>query len=71
MNGRGRGGRAYGARNNPTTGDQANDQATLYAAVDNPGAHNQYAFIQTQATHGGETLQLLIDCKSTSLLLSI
>ena len=25
MNGRGRGGRAYGARNNPTVGDQAND----------------------------------------------
>ena len=52
MNGRGRGGRAYGARNNPTVGDQANDRATLYVVVDNPGAENQYVVIQTQATHG-------------------
>ena len=36
MNGRGRGARAYGTRNNPTIGDQANERATLYATIDNP-----------------------------------
>ena len=69
MNGSGRG-RAYGARNNPTVGEEANNRATLYAAVDNPGAQNQYAVIQTEATHGGETFELLIDCGSTHSFLS-
>ena len=68
--GRGRGGRAYGARNNPTFGDEVNNRVTLYAAVDNPGAQNQYAVIQTEATHGGETFELLIDCGSTHSFLS-
>ena len=70
MNGRGRVGRDYGSRNNPTIGDQANKRVTLYAIVENPSAQNQYAVIQTQDTHGGETFKLLIDCRSTHSFLS-
>ena len=65
MHERGRCGRVYGAINNPTIGDQANERETLYATVDNLGAQNQYTVIQTQATHGGESFELLVDCGST------
>ena len=66
----GRGGRAYAAAAEPTVNDEANKRATLYAAIDNPGAQNQYAVIQTKAIHQGETFDLLIDCGSTHSFLS-
>ena len=66
----GRGGRAYAAATKPIVNDEANERATLYAAIDNPGAQNQYAVIQTKSIHQGETFDLLIDCGSTHSFLS-
>ena len=68
VQGRGLGGRNYAER--PTVGDEANERATLHAVIDNPGAQNQYAVIQTTAAHQGVLFELLIDCGSTHSFLS-
>ena len=50
--------------------DEAGERAQLFAAIDNPGAPQQYAVIQTAATHQGEEFKILIDCGSTHSFLS-
>ena len=42
----------------------------LHAAIDNRGAQNQYAVIQTPANYQGTVFELLIDCGSTHSFLS-
>ncbi|MCO5582117.1 hypothetical protein L7F22_036007 [Adiantum nelumboides] len=72
--GRGRGGergaRAFAAVGEPTLNDEEEERATLFAAIDNPGARQQYAVIQTIANHQGEKFELLIDCDNTHSFLS-
>ena len=50
--------------------DEVGERAQIFAAIDNPGAPQQYAVIQTAATHQGEEFKLLIDCGSTHSFLS-
>ena len=69
-NGNGRGGRAYASNARPTIADEANDHGRVHAAIDNLGACNQYAMIQTPANHQGVSFELLIDCGSTHSFLS-
>ena len=66
--GNGRGGRAYNA--GPTIADEANDHGRVHVAIDNLGARNQYAMIQTPANHQGVFFEILIDCGSTHSFLS-
>ena len=68
--GRGRGGRAYAANAEPTLANEENERAMLHAAIDNRGAQNQYAVIQTPANYQGTLFELLIDCGSTHSFLS-
>ena len=51
----------------PTLASKENERATLHEAIENCGAHNQYAVIQAPANHQGTVFELLIDCGSTHL----
>ncbi|MCO5606457.1 hypothetical protein L7F22_060645 [Adiantum nelumboides] len=70
--GRGRGAiaRANAAIDQPTVRDETDERAVLHAAIDNPGAHQQFAIIQAPGTHQGEKVEFLIDCGSTHSFLS-
>ncbi|MCO5608798.1 hypothetical protein L7F22_063015 [Adiantum nelumboides] len=70
--GRGRGAvaRANAAIGQPTVGDEADERAVQHAAIDNPGARQQFAIIQALGTHQGEKVEFLIDCGSTHSFLS-
>ncbi|MCO5599699.1 hypothetical protein L7F22_053804 [Adiantum nelumboides] len=65
-----RGARTFVAVGEPTLNDDEEERATLFAAIDNPGARQQYAVIQTTANHQGEQFKLLIDCGNTHSFLS-
>ncbi|MCO5570694.1 hypothetical protein L7F22_024421 [Adiantum nelumboides] len=54
----------------PTLGDEADKRAVLHAAIDNPGARQQFSIIQAPGTHQGEKVEFLIDCGSTHSFLS-
>ncbi|MCO5553037.1 hypothetical protein L7F22_006557 [Adiantum nelumboides] len=54
----------------PTLNDEEEERATLFVAIDNLRAREQYAVIQTTANHQGEKFKLLIDCGSTHSFLS-
>ncbi|MCO5591351.1 hypothetical protein L7F22_045333 [Adiantum nelumboides] len=60
--GGGRGARAFVAVGEPTLNDNEEERATLFAAIDNPGARQQHAIIKTTANHQGEKFELLKDC---------
>lgn len=45
VHGRGHGGRAYVTHAEPTLAGEVNERVILHAAIDNRGAHNQYAGI--------------------------
>ncbi|MCO5580631.1 hypothetical protein L7F22_034501 [Adiantum nelumboides] len=68
--GPGRGARTFAAVGEPTLNDDEEERATLFAAIDNPGARQQYAVIQTTANHQGEKFKLLIACGSTHSFIS-
>ena len=72
MHGRGRGQAAHvnATIGEPTLAEEEGDRAQLFAAIDNPGAPQQYAVIQTTADHEGKEFKLLIDCGSTHSFLS-
>ncbi|MCO5566674.1 hypothetical protein L7F22_020352 [Adiantum nelumboides] len=65
-----RGARAFAVVGEPTLNDEEEERATLFTAIDNPGARQQYAVIQITANHQGEKFELLIDCGSTHSFLS-
>ncbi|MCO5575329.1 hypothetical protein L7F22_029129 [Adiantum nelumboides] len=70
--GRGRGAvaRANAAIGQQTVGDEADERVVLHAAIDNPGARQQFAIIQAPGTHQGEKVEFLIDRGSTYSFLS-
>lgn len=68
--GKGNNARAYAAIGDPTFMDEEDERATLFAAIDNPRARQQYSVIQTTADHQGAKFDLLIDCGSTDSFLS-
>ena len=62
--------RAHATEAGPTIADEVDERGKVHAVIDNPGARNQYAVIQTTANHQGVYFELLIDCGSTQSFLS-
>ena len=68
--GRGEAAQANATHAEPTLGSYEEQRATLFAAINNLAAGQQYEVIQVPATQGGESFQLLIACGSTHSFLS-